>query len=302
MTFLASDPHANFTYAVILGTFFGLLSRISLLKIDYRQYPTYLHGRIIHISLGFIAAGLGAVAVPSLVEKNYTAITFLALAAQQFRDVRNMERETLSKVDAIELVPRGPVYIEGIAMVFEGRNYLVIFVALMTSLVTVFINGYAGIVAGALTIMISRRLMSGKTVSHIARVEAAPVLVKGPDLYVGDIYIMNVGLEDSQKLIEQHGVGFILTPKNKDSRVTLSNVGQRQAILHDVSTVMGMFRDTSEPSLIPLAKLDKEDGRLAVFLVLQDTDAEKAKSVLERVPLLEIAIRMPTEAIREMKG
>jgi hypothetical protein len=300
MSLLASDPEAQFTYAVILGTAFGLLTRISMLKIDYRQYPTCLHGRIIHISLGFIAAGLGAVAIPSLFKQNYTAITFLALAASQFRDVRKMERETLSKVDTMELVPRGAVYIEGIAMVFEGRNYLAIFVAFLTSLITVTIHEYVGFVAGALAVVVSRIFMSGKTVQHIANVEAAPVRIEGPNLYVGDIYIMNVGLVDTRKLIEKHGVGFILTPKNKDSRVTLANVGQRQAIMHDVSTVMGAFRDTSEPSLVPLAKLDKEDGRLAVFLVLQDTDLDKTKSVLEKVPLLEIAIRMPTEAMREI--
>lgn len=68
--------------------YFGILSRLNMLRTDYRQYPTYPHGKIIHVSLGVIAAGLGAVAVPALLEKNYTAVTFLSLAAQQFRDVR----------------------------------------------------------------------------------------------------------------------------------------------------------------------------------------------------------------------
>jgi hypothetical protein len=301
LTFLAHDPQANFTYAVILGTLLGFMSRIVMLKIDYRQYPTHLHGKIIHLSLGLIAAALGSVAIPSLVEQNYTAITFLALAAQQFRDVRNMERETLSKVDSMELVPRGTVYIEGIALVFEGRNYLVIFVSLITSLTTVFIHVWAGVIAGIIAIVIGKAFMSGKTIRHIAKIDHQPVRVDGPDLYVGDIYIMNVGLQDTQQLIREHGVGFILTPNNRDSRVTLSNVGQRQAILHDVSTVMGIFRDTSEPSLVPLAKLDKKTGRMAVFLLLQDTHVKEAQQILEKVPLLEIAFRKPTEAMHEIK-
>ncbi len=72
-----------------MGVLFGVAARFTMLRTDYRQYPTYPHGKIIHLSLGVIAAGvLGAVAVPSLLEKNYTAITFLAMAAQQFRDVR----------------------------------------------------------------------------------------------------------------------------------------------------------------------------------------------------------------------
>src|SRR5690349_2197010 len=117
---------------VLLGIVFGIVSRLLMLTTDYRQYPTYPHGRIIHISLGVIAAALGAVAVPALYNKDYTAITFLSLAAQQFRDVRKMERDTLTKIDELELVSRGSTYIEGIAMVFEGRNYLVIMTALVT--------------------------------------------------------------------------------------------------------------------------------------------------------------------------
>ena len=73
-----------------------------MLKTDYRQYPTYLHGKVIHIALGLIAASIGAIIIPSILkDRNYTAITFLTLAATQFRDVRNMERETLTQMDRL---------------------------------------------------------------------------------------------------------------------------------------------------------------------------------------------------------
>ncbi|HLQ71099.1 MAG TPA: YIEGIA domain-containing protein, partial [Bacillota bacterium] len=101
---------------IVIGVCFGVIARIIMLRTDYRQYPTYPHGKIIHVSLGVIAAGLGALVIPALVNKEYTAVTFLALAAQQFRDVRKMERETLTKIDEMELVKRGSTYIEGIAM------------------------------------------------------------------------------------------------------------------------------------------------------------------------------------------
>ena len=42
-----------------------------MMKSDYRQYPTYPRGYLSHFTLGFIAAGLGAVAVPALIEKNF---------------------------------------------------------------------------------------------------------------------------------------------------------------------------------------------------------------------------------------
>lgn len=50
-----------------------------MMKTDYRQYPTYQHGKLIHLSLGFVAAGLGAIVSPALFEENYTAVTFLVL-------------------------------------------------------------------------------------------------------------------------------------------------------------------------------------------------------------------------------
>lgn len=281
---------------VLMGIVFGIVSRLLMLRTDYRQYPTYPHGRIIHISLGVIAAALGAVAVPALYNKDYTAITFLSLAAQQFRDVRSMERTTLTKIDSMELVPRGSTYIEGIAMVFEGRNYLVIMTALVTSLFAIVWNIYFGIVGGILSLLFVQYLKSGKAMSHIVRTESAEVRVDGPDLFVGDIYIMNVGLQANQEIIKERGMGFILTPFNPNGKVTISNLGQRQAILYDLSTILGVYRDDGEPSLIPMAKLDMKDGRMAVFFLPQDMDVEKALLIINKVPILESAVRMPTES------
>lgn len=292
----------RYTVGIIIGILFGILARLSMLHTDYRQYPTYPHGRIIHISLGVIAAALGSIAVPSLLEKNYTAITFLALAAQQFRDVRSMERETLTKMDQMELVPRGATYIEGIAMAFEGRNYLVIFTAFLTSLFTVLTTWYWGTFIGLIALFISRMYKSGSKLSSIANINNAEVRVLGPDLYVDDIYIMNVGLKDSQNKIRKHGLGLILQPINANAKVTLANLGQRQAILHDVSTILGVYRDSGEPSLIPLCKLDLDDGRLAVFIIPHDRDPKKARQVLMNVPVLESAVRMPSEADVNKKG
>lgn len=287
---------SRYTIGIMVGGLFGVIARLSMLRTDYRQYPTYPHGRIIHISLGVIAAALGSVAVPALLNKEYTAITFLTVAAQQFREVRNMERETLTKIDGMELVPRGPAYIEGIAMVFEGRNYLVIFTAFVTTLFTIMFNWYWGVAAGIVSLFVANYFKTGKSISAVADVVNAQVKIDGPDLYVDDIYIMNVGLEETRKQIEKHGMGLIVKPKNKNSRVSLANIGQRQAMLHDLSTIMGVFRDTGEPSLIPLSKLDMKDGRLAVFLLPQEKDPDKARKVLARVPLLESAVRMPSEA------
>ena len=89
----------------------------------------------------------------------------------------------------------------------------------------------------------------------------------GAGLHVDNIYIMNIGLEKRQEEILRYGMGFILKPKNFNARETIANLGQRQAILHDVSTAMGVYRDSGTPALVPLAKRDLDDGRVAIFVL-----------------------------------
>jgi uncharacterized protein len=290
--------HKDMT-GVIQGTGFGMAARLFMLRSDYRQYPAYPHGKLIHLALGLIAGALGSIAVPALYDKNYTAITFLALAAQQFRDVRNMERNTLNAIDNLELVPRGAAYIEGIAVVFEGRNYLAIFTAFLVSLSVMVISWYGGLISGVLCLFVVNRFMKGKSITHIATVERVPLKIDGPHLYVGDIYMMNVGLEENRQILQDEGVGFILTPKNDDARVTLANLGQRQAILHDVSTRLGVYRDDGEPALLPLAKLGLRTGSLGVLFLPREKDEDKTFKSVCNVPLLEAAVRKPTEANRK---
>ncbi|MEX2104999.1 MAG: YIEGIA family protein, partial [Bacilli bacterium] len=288
----------KYTTAILIGTVFGILSRLNMLRTDYRQYPTHLHGKIIHISLGVIASGLGAVLVPALLEENYTAITFLALAAQQFRDVRNMERETLSELDNMELVPRGKSYIEGIAMVFEGRNYLVIFTAFISSFMTIWFQWYGGVAIGIVMIITNHSIMRGKSLSSIADIRPASLRFDQYNLFVEDIHIMNIGLQENKEEILKRGIGVIITPKNINARITIANHGQRQAILHDLSSILGVYRDSGTPALVPLSKLHLDDGRLAVFHIPIESSAYHGAEVVKRVTILESAIRMATEAKR----
>ncbi|MBU7593317.1 YIEGIA family protein [Metabacillus halosaccharovorans] len=292
----------EYTLPVLFGVIVGVLTRLHMLRTDYRQYPTYLHGKIIHVALGFIAAGLGTVAVPSIMEEDFTAITFLTVAASQFRDVRNMERNTLTVLDEYELVPRGNTYIEGIAIAFESRNYLVIFTSLFTTFSYLVVNVYVAIIVGIGCFLICRKLMSGSRIKDLVDIEFVEPHFEGAGLYVDNIYIMNIGIPDKQEAVLEYGMGFVLTPKNENSRTTIANLGQRQAILHDVSTAMGVVRDSGEPSLVPLAKRDLGDGRLGVFVLPQDRDVDKAIRVIGNVPTLENAIRMPSEAKANRRG
>jgi uncharacterized protein len=292
----------EYTYPIIFGVIVGTLGRIYMLRTDYRQYPTYLHGKIIHIALGFIAAGLGTVAIPSIMEEEFTAVTFLTLAASQFREVRNMERNTLAQLDGYELVPRGSTYIEGIAVAFESRNYLVIFTSFVSTFSYIVFNIYVAIVIALLALLISRKLMAGGKLKDIVDVEYVEPRFDGAGLYVDNIYIMNIGLKKRQEEVLKYGMGFILKPKNFNSRSTIANLGQRQAILHDVSTALGVYRDSGTPALVPLAKRDLDDGRVGVFVLPQEKNIEMAMKIIGNVPTLENAIRMPTERKANEKG
>ncbi|KAB2333698.1 YIEGIA family protein [Bacillus mesophilum] len=293
---------SEYTYPILFGLIIGTATRMYMLRTDYRQYPTYLHGKIIHVALGFIAAGLGTVAIPSIMEEDFTAITFLTLAASQFREVRNMERNTLTELDSYEMVPRGKTYIEGIAIAFESRNYLVIFTSLVSTLVYLLINVWAALIAAIICVLIAKVLMSGGRLKDIVEIEYIEPRFDGPGLYVDNIYIMNIGLPQRQEEVLRYGMGFILKPKNFNSRSTIANLGQRQAILHDVSTALGVYRDSGTPALVPLAKRDLDDGRVGVFVLPQEKDIKRAIKIIGAVPTLENAIRMPSERHVEGEG
>ncbi|AIF43554.1 YIEGIA family protein [Virgibacillus sp. SK37] len=286
----------EYTYPIVFGIMLGVIARMIMLRTDYRQYPTYLHGKVIHVSLGFIAASLGAVAVPAIMELEFTAVTFLTLAATQFREVRNMERNTLNELDQFELVPRGKTYIEGIAISFEGRNYLVIFTALIGTLLYILFNLYVAIIGGLIALILGKGLMSGSVIKDIVNIKHHDLHFEGAGLYVDNIYIMNIGLKERQEEILKYGMGFVLTPKNLNVITTIGNLGQRQAILHDTSVSLGVFRDSGTPALTPLIKRDLDDGRIGVFILPQLKDVEKAIKVIGSVPVLENAIRMPSES------
>ncbi|WP_200411225.1 YIEGIA family protein [Virgibacillus salexigens] len=286
----------EYTLPILFGVIIGTVVRILMLRTDYRQYPTYLHGKVIHVSLGFIAASLGSVAIPAIMELEFTAVTFLTVAATQFREVRNMERNTLTEVDGFELVPRGKTYIEGIAISFESRNYLVIFTSFIGTLVFIVFNIYLAILATVVCFMISKVLMSGKTMKDIVEIDHHDLHFEGAGLYVDNIYIMNIGLPERQEEILKYGMGFVLTPKNMNVITTIANLGQRQAVLHDVSVTLGVFRDSGTPALTPLIKRDLDDGRIGIFILPQIREVTKAKKVIGAVPVLENAIRMPSES------
>ncbi|HHU32351.1 MAG: YIEGIA family protein [Zhaonellaceae bacterium] len=278
---------------ILLGIIAGFVTRIIILKTDYRFYPGYPHGYVTHLSLGFIAASIGAVAVPALVNKDFAAVTFLSMAAQQFRDIRNIERETLNKLEANELVGRGQDYIEGIASVFESRNYLVMLASLLVSTIT-YLTGYVGgIISSLIAFFLANRLMKGETIQDIAIVQEAQLSFDGAFLKADEIIIMNIGLSKSREKILKEGLAVRIIPKNDNARLTLHDVGQRQAIIHTAAVLLGTKKEIGEIEWTPLARKNIDTGDICIFIIPNEPDIECLIEAVKKAPVLESAKRKP---------
>jgi hypothetical protein len=273
---------------IITAIAMGTLARILTIKEDYRQYPSYPNGYLIHLVTGFIASALGAVAIPALTTKNFVAVTFLVLGIQQFRDVRKTERESLKDLENIEYTPRGDAYIDGIAKTFESRNYFALIVALITGITmqlvdskSVWINSASGVAAGFIVLFVLKRFSKGKVVGDIAEVREGKVEVKGSDLYVDEIYVSNLlGTDNARKLIEEEGLAVVIYPKEEHYRITLDNFGQRQAILFEATRALGIKR-------YHFSRKDYEKGRIVTALVPLKKDIDAFIEVVKNTPLLE---------------
>lgn len=274
---------------ILVGTVAGTLSRLLLLRLDYRQYPGYPHGYISHLSLGIIASSLGAVAVPALLNKDFTAFTFLALAAQQFREIRNIERETLENLEETRLEKRGKDYIEGIARTFEARNYLVMITAFFTSVAAVLAGIWGAMVSAFLLILFSLTFMAGKNIGDISEVIPAEINFKNSLLCVNDIDIMTVGLRDMRKKIAAEALGVLIKPKDDNARATLHDMGQRMAIAHTAAVILGSKKEVDIPEFTPLVRKNPDTGECALYIMPIERDMESLMLAVKRTPVLESA-------------
>ena len=278
--------------SILLGT----LARSLTLRVDYRQYPSFPHAYITHFTLGFIAASLGGLALPALLEENYVAVTFLTLAASQFRDIRNIERETLAEIEVTELVPRGSAYIEGIAKLFESRNYLGMLVAFFASIVIHFAGLIPGILATIVFFLILRQAMSGPKLKDIAVVEEEELTFDGKNMGIKDVIMMNLGEDEAVEKWKKEGKGIVIKPKDDNARATLANIGQRQAILHDLASQLGIKLDVGIQQYTPLARLDIDTGRVYIIILPIEPDFPSMRQAIENVPVLESSQRKPLQS------
>lgn len=277
-------------WLIIIAAAMGTMARVLALKVDYKQYPSYPNGYLIHIVLAFIAAAIGAVAIPAIKSNNYTAVTFLALAVQHFRDVRKTERESLKSLEQTEYTPRGDAYIDGISKTFEARNYFALVVSLVSAASMEIIATYhvpiiwqvvVGIVVGSIVYQLISRFSKGNSVGDVASVRFAEIKVEGSVISVEGIFVTNLaGTDIAQKMISEEGVAVVIEANQKHATIALHNFGQRQAILFEATRTLGAKRYN-------FTRKDYETGKVILLFVPIVKDNDKLLKVIKNTPLLE---------------
>lgn len=295
----------EFAYVIVPSIITGFFSRISMLKVDYKQYPSYPQGVFSHLTLGLIAASLGSVAVPSLVQKEFAAVTFLSVAAQQFRDVRNLERQSLDNIEPTELVPRGTAYIEDIAKAFESRNYVTMLVSLSVSIIIYLLTQIGiikpfsiivGIITGIIVLLLFNKMISREIIEDIAEVIPAKIVFEGPMLTINGVFVMNVGYKESRDIYLKNGIAIEIKPYDENGVATLANTGQRQAIQHNAATLLGIRKDVDEPDFSPIARRNPHTGSVVMAIVAMEPDVECLVEAVKRTLVLESSKRKPLQS------
>lgn len=278
----------------------GILSRIIMLNLDQKQYPTQPNILLSQIVLAMVASSLGALLVPALIERSYTSITFLSLAAEQFRQVRENRRNTLQNLEDVQLVKRGGAFIEEIARTYEVRNYMCILTSFFTiglyyiitaefkvnDTISLIISSVSGVVLA----LILKKLLTRESVGDIADVVQVDIsFVDNAIMQIGDLKgITNIGLKSERDRYISKGVGIEIIPKDKNysNAGILFDPGQRQAIVYNLYSRLGLLREDNEPAFVPLPRRNPKKESIVIAYIPMEKDVDKVIEAVKSCPIL----------------
>ena len=294
----------SFLIAVILGT----LSRFLVLRIKDRQYPTRPQDYIEQIIIAGLTSSLGAIALPALIDKEFAALTFLAIGIQQFQGISQQEKISLSNIDEDELVPKGDEYIQEISSTYEVRSYVSLFTALFSSIVYILIARRFGeniwicssfaILTALITGLIFRRILRRNNINDIATIREAKLYFDGPIMKVDDIVMTNIGLKSTQQKFLKKGIALEIIPKNKHDFGVINDLGQRQAIIHNIFIHTGVDKDVDEHDIVSTSKANLNKNSIIIVFMPILNDMNLIKQVAGSTPILEVAKGKQSNYIR----
>ncbi len=286
-----------FRRAFIVSMIIGILARFIVLRINNKQYPSRPQDYLEQIIMSGLAASLGAIAFPALIDKEFSALTFFAVAIQQFQGVASQERITLKNIDENEIVPKGAAYIEEIASTYEVRSYISLFASLGASVVYIFLARrynlgvllctIAATVVGVIIGLIFRRYLRRNSLGDIADVVEAKITFEESALLVNEVFITNIGLEDTKNKYIKDGLAIEIVPKNLGDFGIINDLGQREAILHNIYLHLGINKDVDEPDIVAISKTDLNKNTVVIPFIPVLKDIELMKEVVKSTPIIE---------------
>lgn len=283
-----------------IGMIIGVVSRLIMLNLDQKQYPSQPDILVSQIVLAFVASALGALLVPALMNRSYTSITFLSLAAEQFRQVRSNRRDTLESLEGSQLVTRGNSFIEEIARTYEVRNYICIVTSFLTVASFSVLKGEVKLnenlsiiistIIGILMALLLKKLLSRQSIGDIAEVSIVDIkFVNETILQVGSLKgITNIGLKSDRERYLKHAIGIEIKPKDNSYKNAsiLNYPGQRQAICYNLYSRLGVLRESNEPVFTPIPRKDQNTQAIYLAFMPMIKDEKKVIDAVKSAPIL----------------
>ena len=286
-----------FRHAFIVALIIGILCRGLVLRITDKQYPTRPQDYLEQIIISGLSASLGAIALPALIDKEFAALTFFAVAIQQFQGLSQQERITIENIDNMEVVPKGTSYVEEIASTYESRSYISLFSSLVASVVyIIFARRYKfgilicsilALIGGIIVAMIFRRFLRRDSIGDVADIKVANLNFEGPLLRVNEVVISNIGLEETRKKYIEKGLAIEIISKTVGDFGIINDEGQRQAILHNVFIHMGIDKDVDEKDIIAVSRTDLNNMSVVFPYIPIIKDVDMLINVVKSTPILE---------------
>ena len=286
-----------FRYSFIVSLIIGTLCRAFVLRISDKQYPTRPQDYLQQIIIAGLSASLGAIALPALIDKEFSALTFFAVGIQQFQGLAQQERITLENLDSDEIVEKGGAYVEEIASTYETRSYISLFSSLAASVAYIYIARrydlnalictIAAVIAGVIVGLIFKFSLRRNSIGDVADVIPANLEFDDAVLKVNNVVITNIGLKSSRDRYLNKGMAVEIVPKNMADFGIVNDIGQRQAILHNIYIHMGIDKDVDEVDILAISRTDLKKRSVVIpyIPILQDIDV--LINVIKSTPIIE---------------
>lgn len=288
-----------FRRSFIVATFVGIICRGLVLRVVDKQYPSRPQDYLEQIVISGLSASLGAIAFPALMDKEFSALTFFAIAIQQFQGLAQQERVALENIDSSELIQRGSPYVEEIAATYESRSYISLFSAITSSVIYILIAkrfdpgalvcSVFAIIGGAIVGLIFRRALRRDSISDIADIIPAKIHFDGPLLMVNDVVIANIGLEETRKRYLEKGLAVEIVPKSLGDFGIINDIGQRDTIIYNIFIHMGVDKDLDEKDILTISRSDQNKNTVVIPYIPIIKDINAMIESVKSTPIIETA-------------